>query len=77
MCAKLQAQLRDVHAQMDRLYNDAGKKHVDVATDDYDERIAAYDATIAQWKKTWHSTQVLHRMHRQPLRGWMMKLLQW
>ncbi len=48
---EIAAQLRDVHAQMDRLYNDAGKKHVDVATDDYDERIAAYDATIAQLEK--------------------------
>lgn len=41
------AQLRDVHTQVNQLFDDAGKKHVDVTKDDYDERIAAYDAAIA------------------------------
>lgn len=42
------AQLREVHARVDALYAAAGKKHVDVAKDDYEQRLAAHDAAIAR-----------------------------
>ncbi len=40
--------LKAIHKEVDRLYDDAGKKHVEVVQDDYDERVKKYDDKVAE-----------------------------
>lgn len=40
--------LRAIHAEVARLYDEAGKRQIDVVQDDYDEKVKKYDDKIAE-----------------------------
>jgi chromosome segregation protein len=39
---------KEIHKEVESLYDDAGKKHVDVVQDDYDVRVQQYDEKITE-----------------------------
>jgi len=45
---KVVKRLKKIHREIEQLYNDAGKKQIDVVQDDYADKVKKYDNKIAQ-----------------------------